>query len=92
MPTKFLKKLRIMKKRGTKPLFTDLSCVLKQMLSANKMFVLTHTNKIHAEAPKWGTGRNEKLASRASVARYGLEFCLRPLPHLGAYSQATLNA
>ena len=56
------------------------------------MLVLTDTNKIHSEARKWGTGRKEKSASRASVARYGLELCRRPIPHLGAYSQATLNA
>ena len=40
------------------------------------------------QAPKWGIGRKEKSVSRASRARS--IFCLRPIPHLGAWSQAML--
>ena len=48
------------------------------------------------QAPKWGIGRTETSASRASGARYGarkkeseFDFCLHPRPYLGACSQAT---
>ena len=35
------------------------------------------------QACEQGTGQTEKSASRASEAQYGLDFCLRPIPHLG---------
>ena len=46
---------------------------------------LTDALLAYEQAPKWG---KENSTSRASGARYGgLDFCLRPIPHLGACSQ-----
>ena len=37
------------------------------------------------QAPKWGIGRKEK---QRGMGASELDFCLRPVPHLGAFSQA----
>ena len=46
------------------------------------------------QAPKWGIGRKKKIGEPGELsAVWGrplskLDFCIRPIPHLGACSQA----